>query len=381
MLGGLGPCGRPICCGTFLGDFRPSEYEDCTDPATIDPHYHGTHVASTIAAPLNGLGIGGVAPEVSLVNIRAGQDSGYFFLESTVDALTYAGDAGIDVVNMSFYVDPWLFNCPSNPADSPEAQQQQRTIIKAVQRAVTYARDHGVTLISSAGNSGMNLGNPKVDNTSPDYPPGNAYHREISNECLTLPTEARGVIAISATGPSKRKSYYSNYGTEQIELAAPGGDAYDSHDNRLRIPSEVLAAYPEEIARKNGDIDENGNPTTPFVVKDCRDDTCAYYQYLQGTSMASPHVTGVAALLVSRHGHPDPNGPGLTMNPKAVQRLLYSTATATPCPTPRDYKYVLERSEGTETYTHYCKGSRHKNGFYGYGIVNAAAAAGVPGSH
>ena len=47
------------------------------------------------------------------MNVRAGQDSGYFFLGPTVDALTYAADAGIDVVNMSFYVDPWLYNCPT----------------------------------------------------------------------------------------------------------------------------------------------------------------------------------------------------------------------------------------------------------------------------
>ena len=78
-----------------------------------DGNGHGTHVAGTIASPVNGTGISGVAPEATLVNIRAGQDSGYFFLGPTVDALTYAAQAHIDVVNMSFYVDPWLFNCPS----------------------------------------------------------------------------------------------------------------------------------------------------------------------------------------------------------------------------------------------------------------------------
>jgi subtilisin family serine protease len=65
-----------------------------------------THVAGTIAAAANGFGISGVAPNVMPANIRAGQDSGYFFLQPVVDALTYAGVAGIDVVNMSFYVDP-----------------------------------------------------------------------------------------------------------------------------------------------------------------------------------------------------------------------------------------------------------------------------------
>ena len=52
------------------------------------------------------------------MNLRAGQDSGFFFLQPTVDALTYAGRNGIDVVNMSFFTDPWLYNCADNPADS-----------------------------------------------------------------------------------------------------------------------------------------------------------------------------------------------------------------------------------------------------------------------
>src|SRR5690606_32188525 len=117
-----------------------------------DENDHGTHVASTIAAPLNGLGIGGVAPRVQIVNLRAGQDSGYFFLQPTVDALTYAGDHGIDVVNMSYYIDPWLFNCVDNPADSPEERMEQATTIKAMQRALDYAHARGVTLVSSSGN-------------------------------------------------------------------------------------------------------------------------------------------------------------------------------------------------------------------------------------
>ena len=82
------------------------------------------------------VGIAGVAPKVELVNLRAGQDSGYFFLQPTLDALTYAGDNGIDVVNMSFYIDPWLYNCRANPADSPAEQAQQRSIIDATQRAL-----------------------------------------------------------------------------------------------------------------------------------------------------------------------------------------------------------------------------------------------------
>ena len=83
-------------------------------------------------AALNGLGIAGVAPGVRLVSLRAGQDSRLFFLKPTVDAITYAADHGVDVVNLSFFVDPWLFNCPDNPTDSPVEQLEQRTIVAAV---------------------------------------------------------------------------------------------------------------------------------------------------------------------------------------------------------------------------------------------------------
>src|SRR5205085_12358901 len=99
---------------------------DCEDPSCVDPvgeddDGHGTHVAGTMAAAMNGFGVSGVAPGVDLVEVRAGQDSGYFFLQPTVDALTYSADAGLDVVNMSFYVDPWLYNCLGGaPEDSPE---------------------------------------------------------------------------------------------------------------------------------------------------------------------------------------------------------------------------------------------------------------------
>ena len=106
----------------------------------MDEDGHGTHVAGTIASPLNGLGMAGVAPNVRLVNLRAGQDSGYFFLQPSVDALTYAGDHGVDVVNMSYFIDPWLYNCSGNPADSATQQLEQRTIIEATTRALDYAR-------------------------------------------------------------------------------------------------------------------------------------------------------------------------------------------------------------------------------------------------
>ncbi len=179
-------------------------------------------------------------PNVTLVNIRAGQDSGYFFLQSTLDALTYAGDIGVDVVNMSFYTDPWLYNCVDNPADTPEQQAEQRTIRQATQRAINYATNRNVLPVAAMGNEATDLGHPTFDDSSPDYPVGAAHDRNVDNSCIDVPTESKGVMAVSSTGPSTRMAYYSNYGTEQTDISAPGGDAYDSPDNTLN--PQVLGA-------------------------------------------------------------------------------------------------------------------------------------------
>ena len=110
---------------------------------------------------MNGFGLSGVAPRASIVNVRAGQDSGYFFVGPTVNALTYSGDAGLDVVNMSFYVDPWLYNCQGGvPEDTPEQARDQEVIIETVQRALDYAHGKGVTLVAAAGNQHLDMLTP-----------------------------------------------------------------------------------------------------------------------------------------------------------------------------------------------------------------------------
>jgi lantibiotic leader peptide-processing serine protease len=352
----------------------PCEYATCIDPVDEDDNGHGTHVASTIGSPINGLGIAGVAPNVTLVNLRAGQDSGYFFLKATLDALTYAGDIGIDVVNMSYYVDPWLYNCTANSADTPAEQEQQQVIRQAVQRAMTYARNHGVLPVAALGNEATDLNRPTEDGTSPDYPVGAAKERTIDNSCISVPTETRGVVGVSSTGPSTRKAYYSNWGTEQTDVAAPGGDAYDTVDNTLNIAGTVLAAYPKNVAEAAGTLNPDGTPNTPSVVRDCKGTTCAYYQYLQGTSMASPHAAGVAALIVGRYGHRDGRH-GLTLSADRTEKLLYQSAVPHACPQPRLFHYTRVRPDGsTGESDARCAGGLRDNGFYGHGIVNAYAA-------
>jgi subtilisin family serine protease len=324
-------------------------------------------VASTIASPINHIGIAGVAPGVRLVNIRAGQDSGFFFLKPSMDALTYAGDIGVDVANLSYFVDPWLFNCKNNRSDTRKQQLEQQAIITGMQRAIDYARGKGVTIISALGNGATDLGRPTVDDKSPGYPEGDQKVRRVDNSCLNVPAESNGVISVSALGPSGRKAIYSDYGLEQTDLSAPGGDALDGEG--AKATRSILAAVPERVLRASGRIDAAGKAKGADVVRDCSSGPCSYYQYLDGTSMASPHAAGVAAILVSRFGKPGPGG--LALAPATTEDLLYKTAAQKACPAPREFVY---KAYG-QTATHVCEGTPARNGFYGHGMVDAWKAA------
>lgn len=350
----------------------------CNDPADVDENDHGTHVASSIASPINRLGIAGVAPKVSIVNLRVGQDSGYFFLQPSVDALTYAGDRGIDVINMSYYIDPWLFNCTDNPADSAADRAEQATIIKATQRALDYAHRRGVTLVAAAGNQAADYTKDYTDTGSPNFAsePGETPRaRTVPPSCVSMPAEGRHVISVSSLGISKRKSYFSSYGNRYVDVSAPGGDVYDTPDNTRDVTKATLSAYPESLARARGELNPDGTPNVDYVVRDCNGSVCGYYQYLQGTSMASPRTAGVAALIVGRLGYRDVRHGGKTLPPAVVEAALKATATRTACPNPPAFTYTRHLPNGTTaTATHVCEGGAIRNGFYGFGIVDALRA-------
>jgi subtilisin family serine protease len=267
----------------------------------------------------------------------------------------------------------------ANPADSAEDQAEQRMIIRLMRRALTYAHLRGVTLVGALGNNHEDLGNPRTDIISPDFPPGTAYPRPVDNNtCWDLPVEGPFVIGVSALGPSAGKSDYSNYGTEQISVSAPGGYFRDG----LGTPTyrtngnQILSTYPRNVLLALGRIDADGNITPAgegLVFRDCTTaGVCGYYQYLQGTSMASPHAAGVASLIVSRFGGRDRFRGGLTLAPWKVERQLTRTAAEHACPDPPLVTYVPVGRPAE--FDALCVGTEDFNGFYGHGIVDAYAA-------
>ena len=200
---------------------------DCSDKAAVqDLDGHGTHVASSVAAPLNGIGTAGVAPEATIVGLKACTIEGYCFADSVAAALRYAGDQQLDVVNLSLFADPYLYYCKS--------EREQRAILKELEGAARYAQQRGVTIVTSAGNEQADLQHPGLDTTSPDWPPGVAEERDVNNSCRVAPTELPGVITVSSTGPIGYPGYdlwiadYSSVGMSRVDVAAPGGDYFQA---------------------------------------------------------------------------------------------------------------------------------------------------------
>ncbi|QOV45916.1 S8 family serine peptidase [Streptomyces chromofuscus] len=290
-------------------------------PYTADD-YHGTHVAGEIAAARNDIGVAGVAPGVKVSSIKVSDPyNGLFYPESVVCAFVFAADHGVEITNNSYYVDPWLYNCMDDP--------DQRAIVDAVNRAQLYAQSKGTLHLASAGNSNHDLdADAIVDDSSPDD--STPVERTIDpHECFDVPTQLPGIVTVSATGVQNLKSYYSSYGKGVVDVAAPGGDRL------YQIP---------DTPSKNGRI----LSTMPNNQ----------YAFLQGTSMASPHAAGVAALLKSEHPW---------ASPQELQLLLKAQADRTACPESYD-----QNGDGTQDAV--CEGGTSVNGFYGHGIVNALRA-------
>ncbi|MGD0249022.1 MAG: S8 family serine peptidase [Candidatus Limnocylindrales bacterium] len=334
--------GSPTICEQVYGDGNTDAAfaAQYGGPATTDWNGHGSWIGGNIAAALDGLGINGIAPKVKLVALKISQWCGYAYDSEILAAFTYAANNGIDVVSISFggYLDL--------------AQSDQALVYQQYVKTVAYAMRKGTLIVAAAGNEHVRVG---------------AGGRVLSHGSLTTPGDEvvdyygqyetpggiPGVIDVSSTGnvvnmptagctpdypnatckstgdshqPTgighlNQLAYYSNYGP-RIDIAAPGGarkfnlPVWDGGGT----PGFPVTTADGTSAWQDFSVTSNWALEIPcyydlgpqFYPNDC-------YSTIQGTSMATPHVSAVVALLASRY-------PSLRHRPAALAAKLKASA-------------------------------------------------------
>lgn len=199
-------------------------YGQLGDPDPMDDHGHGTHCAGTVGAMGdNQEGVVGVSWKVSLMALKFLSENGSGSTSDAFRAIRYAADNGVDIISASY----------GGGLPNP-----------AMQLAIDYAGKKGVLFVAAAGNDGAN------NDETPQFP--SSYL-------------ASNIISVAASDSRDRLASFSNYGSESVDIAAPG--------------VAITSTYPTGL-------DKSGSP----------------YRTWSGTSMATPHVAGAAALILSLDG-------------------------------------------------------------------------------
>lgn len=296
------------CSASMVAGFTFSQ-----DVGAAGSFSHATHVAGIVAAQDDAIGTIGIAPGATILGVKV-LHGGSGSFEDVMDGIIYAanpstaGCARADIINMSL-----------GATFIPEPGDED--LIKAMDQATRYAYQQGVTIIASSGND--------------------ATYHDKGSPWVTVPAQSQHVIAVSATGPVgfavgypngatnfSRPASYTNFGKSVVDLAAPGGDGALPGNDPCTLPLNPTGT----IVRPCWVFDLVFSPGT-------LGSTTGYF-WAAGTSMAAPHVAGVAALIIGKNGG--------RMHPAQVEAKLRQSASD--------------------------QGKPGEDEFYGQGFVNALRA-------